>query len=50
MIREIVTFHTIIQGINSTGKNYQIKIHETKDIAVINQISIIVNYTLHEKV
>ena len=50
MIGDIVTFHTIIQGDKSIGKNNQIKIHETKDTAVINQISIIVSYTLNEKV
>ena len=50
MIEEIVTFQTLIQGNKLIGKNNQIKIHKTKDTAVINQISIIVSYTLNEKV
>ena len=50
MVGEIVTFHTIIQGNKSIGKNNQINFHKTKDTAVINQISIIVSYTLNEKV
>ena len=50
MIGEIVTFHTIIQGNKSIGKNNQIKIHDTKDTGIINQISIIVSYTCNEKV
>ena len=49
MIGEIVTFHTIIQGNKSIVKNNQIKFQETKDKAVINQISIIVSYTCNEK-
>ena len=32
------------------GKNNQISFHKTKDIAVNNQISIIVSHTLNEKV
>ena len=54
MIKGIVTFHTIIQGnigkIVPSVQNNQIKIHDTKDTAVINQILIIVNYTCNEKV
>ena len=56
MIGEIVTFHTIKKGNKSIGKivpsvqNNQIKIHDTKGTAVINQISIIVSYTYNEKV
>ena len=50
MVGEIVTFHTIIQGNKSIGEKNQIKIHNTKDTAVINQISIIVSYTFNEKV
>ena len=56
MIGEIVTLHTIIQGDKSIWKivpsaqNNQIKIHDTKDTAVINQISIIVSYTCNEEV
>ena len=56
MIGEIVTFHTIIQGNKSIWKivpsvqNNQIKIHDTKYTAVINQISIVVSYTCNEKV
>ena len=50
MIEEIVTFQTLIQGNKLIGKNNQIKIHKTKDTAVINQISIIVSYTFNEKV
>ena len=50
MIGEIITFHIIIQGNKSIGKNNQIKIHKTKDTAIINQISIIVRHTCNEKV
>ena len=49
-IGEIVTFHTIIQGNKSIGKNNQINFHETKDTAVNNHISIILSYTFNEKV
>ena len=50
MFPQIVPFHTIIQGLKPIGKNIQISFHETKDTAVNNQISIIVSYTLNEKV
>ena len=50
MVGEIVTFHTIIQGNKLIGKNNQIDFHETKDTAIINQISIIVSYPCNEKV
>ena len=50
MIGEIVTFHTIIQGIKLIEKNNQINFHKTKDTAVINQFFMIVSYTFNEKV
>ena len=56
MIGEIVRLYTVIKGNKSIGKivpsvqNNQIKNHVTKDTAAINQISIIVSYTLNEKV
>ena len=56
MIGEIVTLHTIIQGnkliwkIVPSVQNNQIKIHDTEDTGIINQISIIVSYTCNEKV
>ena len=49
MIWAIVTFQTLIQGNKLIGKN-KIKIHKIKDTAAINQISIIVGYTLNKKV
>ena len=56
MIGVIVTFHTKIQGNKLNGKivpsvqKNQIKIHNTKDTGVINQIFIMVSYTCNEKV
>ena len=56
MIGKKVTMHIIIQGKKyigkkvSSGQENQIKIHVIKDTGVINQISILVNYILNDKV
>ena len=56
MIGEIITLRATIYGnkliwkIAPLVQNNQIKIHDTKDTGVINQISIIVSYTLYEMV
>ena len=56
MIKKVVRLYIIIQGnkliykIVPSVQNNQIKNHEIKDTVVINQISIIVSYTINEKV